>query len=230
MTNSASGEVRTTNTLEHAERCVVTPIPRSRRRRFWLAWRLWGIFGAAVSFEGTLSGATASMAAILTSPFWALFALWPALWARDRIRARSLWAAEVMLLLAPARTGADFAGAGNGKDEGEKREDGEEATAIPIVLGREGGMLVTEDGWRAAFPGLEPDGLGAPVLPAGSLPGVNLPALEAKALVEAFEAFEAVEAVDASGRTGSVDERELEAARAWIGRLGLALRERACRA
>lgn len=135
-----------------------------------------------------------------------------------------------MLLLAPARTGADFAEAGNGKDEGEKREDGEEATAIPIVLGREGGMLVTEDGWRAAFPGLEPDGLGSPVLPAGSLPGVNLPALEAKALVEAFEAFEAVEAVDASGRTGSVDERELEAARAWIGRLGLALRERACRA
>lgn len=127
-------------TLERAELAVQTPIPERRRRRFWLLWWIWAVFGAAVSFRGTLSGSWIAIAAILTAPFWVMFILWPFFALRDRLRAKRLWAAEVLVLLAPETRGSD-----------------EEKTALPVVIGRDGGVLVPLEAWECAFPTIRPE-------------------------------------------------------------------------
>ena len=73
--------------LERIEERVKLPMPAARRRRFWLAWLLWAIFGAAVTWSGAPQGTALAMASILTAPFWLLFLAWPVLCMRDRLRA-----------------------------------------------------------------------------------------------------------------------------------------------
>lgn len=134
-------EKKEKTTLERAEAAVETPIPQRRRRRFWLLWWIWAVFGAAVSFRGTLSGSWIAIAAILTAPFWAMFVLWPFFALRDRLRAKRLWAAEVLVLLAPEVRGSD-----------------EEKTALPVIIGRNGGVLVPLEAWECAFPTIKDSG------------------------------------------------------------------------
>ena len=187
------------NTLELTERLVETPVPAARRRRFWLAWWLWAVFGAAVTFSGTLAGTWTAVALILTSPFWVLFVLWPLFWIRDRLRAKRLWAAEVLVLLAP-----------------ERRGEAEEKTALPVIVGRAGGLLVPLVAWESAFPALPPDELGVQTLPPGRFAGVKLPVLEAEALLQTPEL--ALPAADA------VVDPDREAAALWVERLRAARR------
>ena len=153
-------------TLERAELAVQTPIPERRRRRFWLLWWIWAVFGAAVSFRGTLSGSWIAIAAILTAPFWVMFVLWPFFALRDRLRAKRLWAAEVLVLLAPETRGSD-----------------EEKTALPVVIGRDGGVLVPLEAWECAFPTIRPEMIPAEVVSAGTYAGVNLPVLREEDLL-----------------------------------------------
>ena len=177
----------TTNTLELTERLVETPVPAARRRRFWLVWWLWAVFGAAVTFSGTLEGTWSAVALILTAPFWGLFVLWPLFWIRDRLRAKRLWAAEVLVLLAP-----------------ERRGEAEEKTALPVIVGREGGLLVPLVAWESAFPAVPPDALGVEALPPGRFAGVKLPVLEARALLQCPElALPAPDAVMDPDREGA---------------------------
>ena len=56
-------------TLELVDRAVETPIPKARRRRFWLVWWLWGIFGIAFSMHGVSDGTWMAVALLLTSAF-----------------------------------------------------------------------------------------------------------------------------------------------------------------
>ena len=88
-------------TLDLVDRQVETPVCAARRRRYWLVWWLWAVFGAAVSFRGMPAGGLLIAAAVLTAPFWVLFAAWPILWLRDRRRSKTLWAEETAVLLAP---------------------------------------------------------------------------------------------------------------------------------
>ena len=64
-------------TLDLVDRQVETPVCAARRRRYWLVWWLWAVFGAAVSFRGMPAGGLLIAAAVLTAPFWVLFAAWP---------------------------------------------------------------------------------------------------------------------------------------------------------
>lgn len=43
-------------TLDLVDRQVETPVSAARRRRYWLVWWLWAVFGAAVSFRGMPAG------------------------------------------------------------------------------------------------------------------------------------------------------------------------------
>lgn len=152
-------------TLELVDRAVETPIPKARRRRFWLVWWLWGIFGTAFSMHGVSDGTWMAVALLLTSPFWVLFCLWPCLWLRDRLRAKRLWADSVGVVLAEAPR----AGASSSTDDTAD-------IAIPIVIGRSG-VLVPMVGWLAAFPSLDEAYLrtkGIRLTPADALPGVHI--------------------------------------------------------
>ena len=173
--------------LGSVERQVRTPMPASRRRRFWLAWMLWAVFGACVTLSGAPDGAALVMAGILTAPLWLLFAAWPFLWVADRLRARRLWARDVQLVVAD--------GDGTGRNGG---------TAVPVIIGRDGRIAVPVRAWSAAFPGLVPERLGIRVLPAGSLPGVTLDVMEASAMRQALP-----EAI--------VPDAGIVAARRWVG-------------
>ena len=64
-------------TLDLVDRQVETPVSAARRRRYWLVWWLWAVFGAAVSFRGMPAGGLLIASAVLTAPFWVLFAVWP---------------------------------------------------------------------------------------------------------------------------------------------------------
>lgn len=159
--------------LESVERQVRMPVPASRRHRFWLAWLLWGVFGAAVTLSGAPEGAALVLAGILTAPLWLLFAAWPFLWVADRLRSRRLWARDVRLVVAD----------GAGRDE---------VTAVPVIVGRDGRVVVPLEGWRAVFTEPDPVRLGVGVLPAGTLPGVALDAMEAQAMGRVLEEAERV--------------------------------------
>ena len=80
-------------------RLVDMPVARDRRRRYWMVWLLWGMLGTALTFEGVKDGTWLAVAGILGGPFWLLFLVWPFLWLRDRLRARSLWAEAMTALL-----------------------------------------------------------------------------------------------------------------------------------
>ncbi len=188
-------------TLERAELAVQTPIPERRRRRFWLLWWIWAVFGAAVSFRGTLSGSWIAIAAILTAPFWVMFVLWPFFALRDRLRAKRLWAAEVLVLLAPETRGSD-----------------EEKTALPVVVGRDGGVLVPLEAWECAFPTIRPEMIPAEVVGAGTHAGVNLPVLREEDLLASglwSEGEKTPEGASAS---------DFESSGLWVERLRLAKR------
>lgn len=184
-------------TLAAADRLTDTPISAARRRRYWMIWWLWAIFGAAVTFRGMPEGSWLIAAAVLTAPFWALFLLWPVFWLRDRRRARGLWAEDVALILGPAAEGA-----------------GEE-TAIPVIFGR-GSALIPCFAWEAAFPTVDPAALGIEVLPSDARPGVHLAALPAEALLGFDGWADAASAHDASAE-------DWEAARLWTEALRRAL-------
>ena len=64
------------------ERTVESAMPRSRYRRGWLIWFLWGFVGTALTLEGADGGAQLATAFWLSTPFWIAFAFWPvfALW------------------------------------------------------------------------------------------------------------------------------------------------------
>lgn len=188
-------------TLERAERSVETPIPARRRRRFWLLWWIWAIFGAAVSFRGTLSGSWIAIAAILTAPFWALFLFWPVLAVRDYLRAKRLWASEVLVLLAP-----------------EVRGSVDETTALPVVVGRSGGVLVPVEAWECAFPSIRPEMIPAAVVPADSHAGVHLAALKEEDLL-ASTLWE-----NGTETPAGALPADLESAGLWVERLRLAKR------
>lgn len=47
-------------TLDLVDRQVETPVSAARRRRYWLVWWLWAVFGAAVSFRGMPAGDSSS--------------------------------------------------------------------------------------------------------------------------------------------------------------------------
>lgn len=192
MTDSGSE-----TTLDLTDRAVKTPVSRSRRRRYWMVWWLWAIFGAAVSFRGMPAGGWLVVAGILTAPFWALFAAWPVLWLADRMRARRLWAEEVAIVTAPS---------------GAAGED----TALPVIFGREraadgSGVRIPLLAWEAAFPTVRPEVFGLEVLPAGKLPGVALPTLEAAALF--------ARDFDGGEKNGRAAPEDLEAARLWTAQL-----------
>lgn len=188
-------------TLDRAEKAVETPIPERRRRRFWLLWWIWAVFGAAVSFRGTLSGSWIAIAAILTAPFWALFLFWPICALRDRLRAKRLWASEVLVLLAPEVRGSD-----------------DEKTALPVVVGREGGVLVPLEAWECAFPSIRPEMIPAAVVPADQYAGVHLPTLKEEDLL-ASALWER-----GAGTPAGALPADLESAGLWVERLRLTKR------
>ena len=178
-------------TLEVVDRAVETPIPQARRRRFWLVWWLWGIFGTAFSMRGIPDGTWLAVALLLTSPFWALFVLWPCLWVRDRLRAKRLWAESVSIILAEVPESSV-----SGRNANNKRSMQASAAetvesddiAIPVVIGRDG-VLVPVIGWQAAFPTLDEKTLstaGVSLTPADTFPGVHVEGFMADALVAAF--------------------------------------------
>lgn len=232
-----------TTTLELVDRAVDTPMPRSRRRRFWLLWWLWGIFGTAFSLRGVPDGTWLAVALLLTSPFWALFLLWPCLWLRDRLRARSLWAESVSIILAEApdsteATSAASADAAHVAGEEAPKEpkaaadaaDPLEDIAIPVVIGRTG-VLVPLEGWRAAFPTIGQatfDALGVATVPADTFPGVHLEGFMGDALTACFANPVDGAAVTHAAQTPhaalqSVSRNDLEAASRWCAALRHAL-------
>ncbi len=199
--------------LEDVDRAVETPIPRARRRRFWLVWWLWGIFGTAFSMRGVPDGTWLAVALLLTSPFWALFAVWPILWLRDRLRAKRFWAESVSVVLAGSPSSSAEA-------QGEKAEP-EEDIALPVVVGQSG-VLVPVVGWMSAFPTLDEAGLaalGVKGVPAETFAGVHLTSFKAEDLIETFLADNALRASDCPG--ASVD--DLLCAQRWCAALKLAI-------
>ena len=161
-------------TLDLVDRQVETPVCAARRRRYWLVWWLWAVFGAAVSFRGMPAGGLLIAAAVLTAPFWVLFAVWPILWLRDHRRSKTLWAEETAVLLAPNPQ----------QSASDSSADAQGGIALPVILGHERessgeGILIPMLGWEAAFPTLEPKRMGLHLVAADTLPGVHLPALDA---------------------------------------------------
>lgn len=142
-------------------RLVELPVARDRRRRYWMVWLLWGMLGTALTFEGVEDGTWLAVAGILGGPFWLLFLLWPFLWLRDRLRARSLWGEDMTVLL---RDAAD---------------DPENASTLIVVWGKTE-ALVPESEWCGAFPSVHPE---VERLEAGMLPGVRTAGFRAKDLV-----------------------------------------------
>ena len=114
-------------TLDLVDRQVETPVCAARRRRYWLVWWLWAVFGAAVSFRGMPAGGLLIAAAVLTAPFWVLFAAWPILWLRDRRRSKTLWAEETAVLLAPNPQ----------QSASDSSADAQGGIALPVILGHE---------------------------------------------------------------------------------------------
>ena len=142
-------------TLDLVDRQVETPVCAARRRRYWLVWWLWAVFGAAVSFRGMPAGGLLIAAAVLTAPFWVLFAAWPILWLRDRRRSKTLWAEETAVLLAPNPQ----------QSASDSSADAQGGIALPVILGHERessgkGILIPMLGWEAAFRRLSPKGWG----------------------------------------------------------------------
>ena len=161
-------------TLDLVDRQVETPVCAARRCRYWLVWWLWAVFGVAVSFRGMPAGGLLIAAAVLTVPFWVLFAVWPILWLRDRRRSKTLWAEETAVLLAPNPQ----------QSASDSSADAQGGIALPVILGHEressgAGILIPMLGWEAAFPTLDPKRMGLHLVAADTLPGVHLPALEA---------------------------------------------------
>lgn len=176
--------------LSQIERQVAIPMPTARRRRFWLAWALWGIFGAAVTWSGAPQGAALAMASILTAPLWLLFVVWPVLWGRDRWRARQLWAEDVRLLV-------------DGTFDEEDQEVQEEAVALPIIVGREQGILVPVDAWCTVFPEISREDLlrlGIEFFSAEKFSGVALECMSAETLVNRLSPFAKAQAMTAALR------------------------------
>ena len=114
-------------TLDLVDRQVETPVCAARRRRYWLVWWLWAVFGAAVSFRGMPAGGLLIAAAVLTAPFWVLFAVWPILWLRDHRRSKTLWAEETAVLLAPNPQ----------QSASDSSADAQGGIALPVILGHE---------------------------------------------------------------------------------------------
>ena len=146
--------------------------------------------------------------AILTAPFWALFAAWPVLWLMDRRRAKRLWAEETAVVLAP-----------DSDKPGAALEGG---IALPVIFGRERtssgrGVAVPMLAWASAFPTVDPKAMGLAVSAADKNPGVHLEAIEADGLL-AFEGWEQ----SAQDFDASAD--DWEAARKWTERLRMVLR------
>ena len=155
-------------TLDLVDRQVETPVCAARRRRYWLVWWLWAVFGAAVSFRGMPAGGLLIAAAVLTAPFWVLFAAWPILWLRDRRRSKTLWAEETAVLLAPNPQ----------QSASDSSADAQGGIALPVILGHEressgAGILIPMLGWEAAFPTLDPKRMGFHLVAADTLPGVG---------------------------------------------------------
>lgn len=153
-------------TLDLVDRQVETPVCAARRRRYWLVWWLWAVFGAAVSFRGMPAGGLLIAAAVLTAPFWVLFAAWPILWLRDRRRSKTLWAEETAVLLAPNPQ----------QSASDSSTDAQGGIALPVILGHErespgAGILIPMLGWEAAFPTLDPKRMGLHLVAADTLPG-----------------------------------------------------------
>lgn len=164
--------------LERVERKVKLPMPAARRRRFWLAWSLWGIFGATVTWSGAPQGVTLAMASILTAPLWLLFLAWPVLWIRDRLHARQWWAKDVRLLVDEIPEG------------GIQRQ--EDAVALPVIVGQENALVVPLEGWCTVFPEILREDLvrlGVEIWPAEKLSGVALEVIPAESLVSVVAAL-----------------------------------------
>lgn len=223
-------------TLELVDRAVETPIPQARRRRFWLVWWLWGIFGTAFSMRGIPDGTWLAVALLLTSPFWALFVLWPCLWVRDCLRAKRLWAESVSIILAEA---PEAPASGNKVNNKRSMQASAAETvdsddiAIPVVIGCDG-VLVPVIGWQAAFPTLDEKTLetaGVALTPADTFPGVHVAGFMADALVAAFaESADHLSDATASRNGTSADAifaeasaDDLAAARRWCTELRRAL-------
>ena len=187
-------------TLDLVDRQVETPVSAARRRRYWLVWWLWAVFGAAVSFRGMPAGGLLIASAVLTAPFWVLFAVWLILWLRDHRRSKTLWAEETAVLLAPNPQ----------QSASDSSADAQGGIALPVILGHERessgkGILIPMLGWEAAFPTLEPKRMGLHLVSADTLPGVHLPALEAGDLLafsgwdQSAQSFGASEGASADG-------------------------------
>lgn len=194
-------------TLDLVDRQVETPVCAARRRRYWLVWWLWAVFGAAVSFRGMPAGGLLIAAAVLTAPFWVLFAAWPILWLRDRRRSKTLWAEETAVLLAPNPQ----------QSASDSSADAQGGIALPVILGHERessgkGILIPMLGWEAAFPTLEPKRMGLHLVAADTLPGVHLPALDAGDLL-AFSGW------NQSAQSFGASEDDWQAARRWTEHL-----------
>jgi len=145
--------------------------------------------------------------AVLTAPFWVLFAVWPILWLRDRRRSKTLWAEETAVLLAPNPQ----------QSASDSSADAQGGIALPVILGHERessgkGILIPMLGWEAAFPTLEPKRMGLHLVSADTLPGVHLPALEAGDLL-AFSGW------DQSAQSFGASEDDWQAARRWTEHL-----------
>ena len=146
-------------------------------------------------------------AAVLTAPFWVLFAAWPILWLRDRRRSKTLWAEETAVLLAPNPQ----------QSASDSSADAQGGIALPVILGHERessgkGILIPMLGWEAAFPTLEPKRMGLHLVAADTLPGVHLPALEAGDLL-AFSGW------NQSAQSFGASEDDWQAARRWTAHL-----------
>lgn len=142
-------------------RLVDMPVARDRRRRYWMVWLLWGMLATALTFEGVKDGTWLAVAGILGGPFWLLFLVWPFLWLRDRLRARSLWAEDMTALL---------------HDAG----DDPDSTSTLIVVWGKTGAVVPESEWCGAFPSVRPE---LERIEAGTFPGVRTAGFLAKDLV-----------------------------------------------
>lgn len=145
-------------------RLVDMPVARDRRRRYWMVWLLWGMLGTALTFEGVKDGTWLAVAGILGGPFWLLFLVWPFLWLRDRLRARSLWAEDMTALL---------------HDAG----DDPDGTSTLIVVWGKTGAFVPESEWCGAFPSVRLDVDKVERIEAGTFPGVRTAGFLAKDLV-----------------------------------------------
>ena len=194
-------------TLDLVDRQVETPVCAARRRRYWLVWWLWAVFGAAVSFRGMPAGGLLIAAAVLTAPFWVLFAVWPILWLRDHRRSKTLWAEETAVLLAPNPQ----------QSASDSSADAQGGIALPVILGHERessgeGILIPMLGREAAFPTLEPKRMGLHLVAADTLPGVHLPALDAGDLL-AFSGW------NQSAQSFGASEDDWQAARRWTEHL-----------